>query len=284
MVPSAMEKLGGSGYLRLNDGHQLPAIGFGTWPLQNGQVESVVKAGVEAGYRLLDTASRYGNEEGVGRGVRESGIPVDQLYVTTKLRGLDHGYDEALRAFDASSKRLGLERIALYLIHWPLPAKNRYVETWRAFVRLREEGRVRSIGVSNFEPHHIDRLIGETGVTPAVNQVELHPEFSQPALRQYHLDRGIVTQAWRPLGKGASLKSPAVASVAARHAKSAAQIILRWHFELGVLAIPKSERPERLRENISIFDFELDAGDRERLGALDVGRRLGGHPDTHSEE
>jgi 2,5-diketo-D-gluconate reductase A len=279
-----MEKLAGSGYRRLNDGNQLPAVGFGTWPLQNGDVESVVKAGFDAGYRLVDTASRYGNEEGVGRGVRASELPLDQLYVTSKLRGADHGYDEALRAFDASSKRLGLERIALYLIHWPLPAKNRYVETWRAFVRLREEGRVRSIGVSNFEPHHIDRLLEETGIAPAVNQVELHPEFSQPALRSYHDARGIVTQAWRPLGKGESLKSAVVAAIAGKHGKSTAQVILRWHFELGIVAIPKSERAERLRENISIFDFQLDAEDRERLGTIESGRRLGGHPDTHSEE
>jgi 2,5-diketo-D-gluconate reductase A len=279
-----MEKLAGSGYLRLNDGHQLPAVGFGTWPLQNGQVESVVMAAFEAGYRLVDTASRYGNEDGVGRGVHASALPLEQVYVTTKLRGADHGYDEALRAFDASSKRLGLERIALYLVHWPLPAKDRYVETWRALVRLREEGRIRSIGVSNFEPHHIDRLLDATGVAPAVNQVELHPEFSQPALRRYHEERGILTQAWRPLGKGQSLKSPAVATIAGKHGKSAAQIILRWHFELGVLAIPKSERADRLRENISIFDFQLDAEDRKLLATLESGRRLGGHPDTHSEE
>jgi 2,5-diketo-D-gluconate reductase A len=279
-----MKKLAGPGHLGLNDGHQLPAVGFGTWPLGNDQVESVVIAGFEAGYRLVDTASRYGNEEGVGRGVRASGAPADQVFVTTKLRGADHGYDEALRAFDVSSKRLGLERIALYLIHWPLPGKDRYVETWRALIRLRDEGRVRSIGVSNFEPHHIERLLNETGTAPAVNQVELHPEFSQPALRRYHEERGILTQAWRPLGKGASLSNATLAAVATRHKKSPAQVILRWHLELGVLAIPKSERAERLRENLAIFDFELDAEDHAKIAALDTGRRLGGHPDTHSEE
>jgi 2,5-diketo-D-gluconate reductase A len=279
-----MDKLAGSRYLSLNDGRQLPAIGFGTWPLQNDEVESVVMAGLEVGYRLVDTASRYGNEEGVGRGIRASGLPLDQVFVTTKLRGKDHGYDEALRAFDASSKRLGLEEIGLYLIHWPLPVKDRYVETWRALVRLREEGRVRSIGVSNFEPYHIERLIAETGVTPAVNQVELHLEFQQPELRRYHRERGIVTQAWRPLGKGKGLEYAALASIAKKHGKTAAQVCLRFYFELGVLAIPKSAHRERLKENISIFDFELDAADHAALSALDAGKRLGGHPDTHFEE
>ena len=269
--------------LSLDDGRRIPAIGFGTWPLAGEEATRLVTAALQVGYRLVDTAARYENEKEVGAGLRASGLPRPELFVTTKLRGADHGYRSTLRALDESLERLGLDHVDLYLIHWPLPRLGRYVESWKAMIELRERGKALSMGVSNFQPEHIDALIDATGVVPAVNQVELHPEFSQPALRAYHSRKGIVTEAWRPLGKGASVQDPVVGAIARKHGRTPAQIILRWEHELGVVAIPKTASVERMRENLSIFDFELSGEDRARMASLDRGARQAGDPVSHEE-
>jgi 2,5-diketo-D-gluconate reductase A len=269
--------------LLLDDGRTLPAIGFGTWPLTGDEATRTVLAALEVGYRLIDTAVRYENEREVGAALRASGVPRRELFVTTKLRGSDHGYAATLRALDESLERLGLEDVDLFLIHWPLPRRKLYVDSWKAMIELREKGRVRSIGVSNFEPEHLQTLIDATGVVPAVNQVELHPEFSQPALRAFHAAHGIVTEAWRPLGKGSALRAPIVESIARKHARTPAQIVLRWEIELGVVAIPKTTSVERMRENLAVFDFTLDEDDRMHLASLDRGARQGGDPNVHEE-
>jgi 2,5-diketo-D-gluconate reductase A len=235
------------------------------------------------GYRLIDTAARYDNEREVGAGMRASGLPRHEVFVTTKLRGADHGYRSTLRALDESLERFGLGEVDLYLIHWPLPRLGLYVESWKAMIELRERGKALTIGVSNFEPEHIDALIDATGVVPAVNQVELHTEFSQPALRSYHAKKGIVTEAWRPLGKGGSIRDPVVGAIAQKHGRTPAQIILRWEHELGVVAIPKTVSVDRMRENLSIFDFELSEEDRARMASLDRGVRQAGDPSSHEE-
>jgi 2,5-diketo-D-gluconate reductase A len=272
-------------FLAMNDGNRIPRMGFGTWPLSDVEVTATVEQAIACGYRLIDTASAYGNEAGVGRAIRSSGLPRQDLFVTTKLRGRDHGYDAALRGFDASVKQLGLDYVDLYLIHWPLPRKNLYVESWRALIRLREEGRIRSIGVSNFEPGHIDRLVDETGVVPAIDQVELHPEFSQNPLREYATAKSIVVEAWSPLGRGGDvLHNPVVASLGETYGKTSAQIVLRWHIENGTVAIPKTSKVARMRENIDIMDFSLTSSEVHALTALDRGRRIGGDPETYVEE
>lgn len=268
----------------LDDGNSIPPLGFGTWPLKGDEAARVVEMALRAGYRLIDTAARYDNEEAVGQGLRASGIARSEVFVTTKLRGADHGFDATLRAFDASARRLGLESVDLYLIHWPLPERDLYVDSWRAFVRLREEGRVRSVGVSNFEPEHIQRLVTETGVMPVVNQVELHPDFAQQALREDAAARGILVEAWSPLGQGGELlKREVITRLAKKHGRSPAQIILRWHVELGDVPIPKSQNPQRMRENLEVFDFRLDADDLAALATLDRGHRLGGDPKVYVE-
>jgi 2,5-diketo-D-gluconate reductase A len=271
--------------LAMNDGNRIPRIGFGTWPLSDADVTGAVKQAIACGYRLIDTAASYGNEAGVGRAVRSCGVRREELFVTTKLPGRDHGYDAALQAFDASAKRLGLDYVDLYLIHWPLPRKNLFVESWRAFVRLREEGRVRSIGVSNFEPGHIDRLVDETGIVPAIDQVELHPEFSQKHIREYATAKSIVVEAWSPLGHGGDvLHNDVVASFGRKYGKTPAQIVLRWHIELGTVAIPKSSKVARMRENIDVLDFSLTAPEVHAITALDRGHRIGSDPETYFEE
>lgn len=254
--------------LTLNDGRQMPRLGLGTGQL-NAATEATLELAFAAGYRLIDTASRYRNEELVGKAVRASGMPREALFITTKLWPDNFGYDAAMREFDASLGRLGLPSVDLYLIHWPAPWLDLYVETWRALIRLREEGRATSIGVSNFSAAHLQRLSDETGVVPAVNQVELHPRFQQSALRAFHAASGIATEAWSPLGRGSAAEDARLAAIAARHGKSAAQVVLRWHYQSGIVAIPKSANPERLRANIEIFDFELDAGDMAAIAALD---------------
>ncbi|QEI07431.1 aldo/keto reductase [Pigmentiphaga aceris] len=267
--------------VHLNDGHRLPTLGFGTWRLNDDESCSSVQRALAAGYRLIDTATRYENEVGVGRGIEASGLPRTSIVVTTKLHDADHGYDAALRAFDASAARLGLDYVDLYLIHWPLAERDLYIDTWRAFIRLREEGRVRSIGVSNFEAPHLERLIAETDVAPAVNQIELHVDFSQPALRAFHARHGIVTQSWRPLGKGNLFDHPVVTALAQKHQRSPAQILLRWHVELGLVPIPKSGNPARIAENLDIFGFSLTSEDLRTLATLDGDHRQGEHPDRH---
>lgn len=270
-------------HLTLNDGQRLAQIGFGTWPLDDAQAQTAVQAALACGYRLIDTAARYGNEAGVGRGIAASGVARSQVQLTSKLRGSEHGFDSTLRAFDATLAALGTDYLDLYLIHWPLPMRDLYVDTWRAFIRLREEGRIRSIGVSNFQPAHIDRLLSETGVLPAVNQIELHPDFTQAALRAWHARQGIVIECWSPLGRGEVLKDATVARIAQKHGRSPAQILLRWHVQHGLVAIPKSQDPQRMRQNLDVFDFVLDEDDVAALALLDGDHRQGGDPDTNDE-
>ena len=270
-------------HLTLNDGRRLPQIGFGTWPLDDVQAQQAVQAALACGYRLIDTAARYGNETGVGRGIAASGVARTEVQLTSKLRGSEHGYDSTLRAFDATLAALGTDYLDLYLIHWPLPMRGLYVDTWRAFVRLRDEGRIRSIGVSNFQPAHIERLQAETGVLPAVNQIELHPDFTQADLRAWHAQQGIAIECWSPLGRGEVLKDATVARIAQKHGRSAAQILLRWHVQHGLVAIPKSQDPARMKQNLAVFDFALDADDLAVLARLDGEHRQGGDPDTNDE-
>ncbi len=260
----------------LNDGRAMPQLGLGVWRTPAETAASVVTSALDAGYRHVDTAAIYGNEEGVGQAIAGR-----EVFVTTKLWNDDQGYDETLRAFETSAKKLGRKTVDLYLIHWPAPKKNRYVETWKALVRLRDEGRALSIGVSNFNADHLRRIIGETGATPALNQVELHPRFQQRALRGVHEELGIRTESWSPLGQAQFLNDPTIQAVAKKHGKSPAQAILRWHLDEGLIVIPKSVHPERIRQNLDLFDFTLDEGDRARIAALDSpAGRIGPDPMT----
>jgi 2,5-diketo-D-gluconate reductase A len=265
--------------LLMNNGIQIPQLGFGVFQIPPEETEKAVSEALSAGYRLIDTAQGYRNEEGVGAAIASAGIKRDELFVTTKLTNNEHGYDKALRAFDESMNKLGLDVLDLFLIHWPLPMFDQYVETWRAFERLLSDGRVLSIGVSNFEIAHLERLLAETDVTPAVNQVELHPEFPQEELREFHAAHGILTESWGPLGQGKGLlDNPRILDVARRTARTPGQVVLRWHIQLGNVVIPKSVNPDRIRENIDIFDFELDESDMQAIAQVRTGRRLGADP------
>jgi 2,5-diketo-D-gluconate reductase A len=267
--------------LTTNNGLSIPQLGFGVFRVPPDEVVQPVLDALAAGYRLIDTAMLYGNEEGVGRAVRDSGLPRDEIVVTTKVWNSDHGYDRTLRAFDTSMKLLGLDVLDLYLIHWPVPARDLYVETWRALERLYGDGRVRAIGVSNFTVGHLRRLLDEADVVPALNQVELHPGFPQDELRAFHAEHGIITEAWGPIGRGQGLlESPVVTDIAAAHDRTPAQVVLRWHVQLGNVAIPKSVHAERIRENAQIFDFSLDDDEVAVLSALDEPGRLGPDPET----
>ena len=266
--------------LALNDGSAIPQLGFGVFQVPPEATEEAVAHALEAGYRHVDTAAAYRNEEGVGRALAASGIARDQLYVTTKLWNADQGFDTALRAFERSREKLGLDVVDLYLIHWPTPARDRYVDSWRALERLQSEGAVRSIGVSNFQPPHLRRLFAETGVVPAVNQIELHPLLQQAELRAFHAEHGIATEAWSPLAQGAVLDEPALAAIAAAHGRSPAQVVLRWHLQLGSVVIPKSVTPARIAANRDIFDFELSDAQMASIATLERGRRTGPDPDT----
>ncbi len=265
----------------LNDGRTIPQLGLGVYKVAGDRTAETVRVALEAGYRHVDTAALYRNEAEVGEGIRQAGIPRNELFVTTKVWNDRHGYDETLRAFDESLGLLGLDRVDLYLIHWPAPTQDRYVETWRALERIAADGRATSIGVSNFEPHHIDRLLAESGVTPAVNQVELHPWLPQAELRAYDEAHGIRTEAWSPLARGRILGNPVLDRLAAKHGRTPAQIVLRWHLELGNVVIPKSVTPERIRENLDVFGFSLDADDLAAVATLESGERTGLHPDAH---
>lgn len=266
----------------LGDDVLMPRLGFGVYKIPDDETAQVVRSAIDAGYRSIDTATLYANERGVGAAVRESGLPREDLFVTTKLWNTDHGYDAAMRAFDTSLAELGLDRVDLYLIHWPLPSQDRYVETWRALQKIMADGRARAIGVSNFQIHHLQRLMDETGVTPAVNQVEAHPQMQQAELRAFHERNGIVTEAWSPLARGGDLfREEVVRTVAHKHGKTPAQVVLRWHIEMGHVAIPKSATPERIAENIDIFDFELDSQDISGFATLERAERIGPDPDTH---
>ncbi len=267
----------------LNDGTTLPALGLGTWPMKDDEAERAVRTALETGYRLIDTATNYRNETGVGRGVAAGGVPREEIVVTTKLPGRHHGYEETLASFEESRARLGLEYVDLYLIHWPLPRVDKYVDSWKAMIKLREDGLVRSVGVSNFTAEHIERLEKETGVLPSVNQIELHPLFPQDELRAFHERKGIRTESWSPLGRGSDLlDDPAVAAVADAHGVTPAQAVLRWHTQLGAVPIPKSGDPARQRANLDVFGFEPDA-EQMRAVADQAHRRIGGDPEVHEE-
>jgi 2,5-diketo-D-gluconate reductase A len=265
---------------RLNDGRAMPMLGFGVWQVPDAEAESVVAEALRVGYRSIDTAQVYRNEAGVGRAVKSSGVARDDLFITTKLWNTDQAFDAALKAFDASLARLGLDAVDLYLVHWPSPHRGTYVEAWKALVRLREDGRARSIGVSNFGVEHLERILDATSVVPTVNQIELHPHLAQKELRAFHAKHDIATEAWSPLGQGRLLADETVVRIATKHGRSPAQVLLRWHLGHGLVAIPKSVTPSRIRENFTVFDFALDDEDVTALDALDCDGRVGPNPWT----
>ncbi|MDX3099027.1 aldo/keto reductase [Streptomyces sp. ME19-03-3] len=267
--------------ITLNNGAAMPQLGFGVWQVPDDEATAAVATALEAGYRSIDTAALYQNESGTGRAIAASGIPREELFVTTKLWNTDQGHDNALRAFDTSLRKLDLDYVDLYLIHWPTPARGLYLETWRALEKIQADGRARAIGVSNFPVAQLQHLRDEGGVVPAVNQVELHPHLPQGELRAFHAGHGIATEAWSPLGQGRGLlDEPALAAVAGKHGRTPAQVVLRWHLQLGNVVIPKSVTPARIRENIDVFGFELDGEDLAAIDALDNGGRLGPDPSS----
>lgn len=274
------KKDSGSLSVELSDGTKMPQIGFGTFKIPANVTQSAVEEALQIGYRLIDTAAAYDNEKGVGAALRASGM-VNHVFVTTKLRNVDQGFDSALRAFDESRKRLGVDIVDLYLIHWPVPRWDRYVDTWRALVRLREEGVVRAIGVSNFMAEHLERIVRETGVVPSVNQIEAHPSYSQPNLRACCAGLGVAVEAYAPLGRGVDMTSEVVMSVAKAHAVTPAQAILRWHIQNGHVCIPKSVHVDRMCENIALDGFNLSDSEMSSIEALNMsGHRLFGDPNT----
>lgn len=264
----------------LNNGVSMPQLGFGVFKIPDEETTAAVTSALQAGYRSIDTAAVYRNESGVGRAIADSGIPRSELFVTTKLWNEDQGYDSALRAMDASLEKLGLDHVDLYLIHWPTPARDRYLDAWRALEKLLADGRARAIGVSNFQPAHLERLLQHTGITPAVNQVELHPGLQQRELRAFHAEHGIATEAWSPLAKATILNDEAIVTIAQAYGVTPAQIVLRWHVQTGNIVIPKSVTPERIRQNLDVFGFELTPADLTALAALDRGMRTGPDPDA----
>ncbi len=269
--------------VKLNDGNHIPQLGYGVWQVGNDEAVAAVSEALKAGYRHIDTAAIYGNEEGVGKAVKSSGIERGDIYLTTKLWNGEQGYESTLKAFDASLKKLGTDYVDLYLIHWPMPSKDLFMETWRAFLKLKEEGRAKSIGVSNFRTADLERIITESGVTPVLNQIELHPQFQQDELRLFHSKHDIATEAWSPLGQGKILEDATLKAIAEKHGKSVAQIILRWHIETGNIVIPKSVTPARIKENFDIFDFRLNGTDHDAITKLDkADGRIGPNPSTFS--
>jgi 2,5-diketo-D-gluconate reductase A len=266
--------------VELNNGVRIPQFGFGVFQIPPEETTQAVRTALEAGYRHFDTAQMYRNEEGVGAGIAESGVAREDVFVTTKLANDAHGHDNAITALEGSLRRLGFEYVDLYLIHWPLPHKDNYVRTWQGFEDILRAGKARAIGVSNFQPAHLDRLAEETSVVPAVNQIELHPALQQTELRGYHQEHGIATEAWSPLAQAEVLDDPVLTDLAEKHGRTAAQVVLRWHIQLGTIVFPKSSSPERIRQNIDVFGFELDDEDMMAIGKLDAGRRTGPDPDT----
>ncbi|MCX6386364.1 MAG: aldo/keto reductase [Solirubrobacterales bacterium] len=264
----------------LRDGVEIPQIGFGVFQVPPAETAEVVGRALLAGYRHIDTAAIYRNEVGVGEAIRASGLDRSDVFVTTKCFNDDHGYEQATAALRASLDRLKMEQVDLYLIHWPVPSKDLYLETWRALIDLQAQGLARAIGVSNFEPSHLARIIKETGVTPVINQIELHPRLQQPVLRRTHAELGIVTEAWSPLAQGDVLEDPVISQIANAHAKTAAQVVLRWHLQLGHVVIPKSVTQRRIEENLDLFGFQLSVGEMEAIGGLDVGQRRGPDPNV----
>ena len=267
--------------LTMNNGLQIPQVGFGVFQIPEEETASAVTTALDVGYRLIDTAQGYQNEEGVGAAVADAGIDLDDVFITTKLANHFQGFDAALSAFDESMRKLRLDVLDLFLIHWPLPMFDQYVETWRALEKLVGEGRVRSIGVSNFTVAHLQRLFDETDIVPAVNQIELHPQFPQDELRAFHAEHGILTESWGPLGQGKGLlEDPRIIEVAESKGRTPAQVVLRWHIQLGCVVIPKSVTPERIRENFAVADFELDDADLAAIAELNTGERLGPDPEV----
>jgi 2,5-diketo-D-gluconate reductase A len=268
--------------ISLNDGQSIPQLGLGVWQVDPAITARVVRDAIAAGYRLIDTAEGYGNEAGVGEAIRDSGVPREALFITSKLRNGGHARDAALRSFDETMDKLGLAQLDLFLIHWPVVRQDRYVEAWRALADLQRQGRIRSIGVSNFNADHLERIIGETGVVPAVNQIELHPYFPQFAAREALARRDIRIESYSPLGSGKVLGDETIARIAAAHGRSAAQVILRWHVQQGLVVIPKSIRAERMKENIDVFVFVLSEAEMRAIDGLDKGAagRTGSDPAT----
>ncbi|MFE7628035.1 aldo/keto reductase [Streptomyces sp. ATexAB-D23] len=265
--------------LTLNNGVEMPQLGFGVWQVPDDEATKAVTTAIESGYRSIDTAAIYQNETGTGKAIAASGVARDELFVTTKVWNTEQGYDSTLRAFDASLDKLGLDHVDLYLIHWPVPAKDAYIDTYRALEKIYADGRAKAIGVSNFLPEHLERLLGETSVVPVLNQIELHPQLQQAESRALHAEHGIATEAWSPLGSGKGLlEVPTVLAVARKHGRTPAQAVIRWHLQTGNVVIPKSVTPSRIAENIDVFDFELDADDLAAFAALDEGKRLGPNP------
>ncbi|ALE81800.1 aldo/keto reductase [Pseudonocardia sp. HH130629-09] len=266
--------------IKLNDGRQIPQLGFGVFQIEPGDTADKVKAALDLGYRHIDTAQTYGNEEGVGKAVADSGIPRDELWITTKLNNDGHSREAAVRKLDESLTKLGLDHVDLYLIHWPQPKQDRYVETWQGLEDAQKAGKALSIGVSNFQTDHLDRLAKETSTVPAVNQIEFHPRLVQRELREYLQQHDIALEAWSPIGQGKGLlEAPELTEIAERVGKSAAQVVLRWHIQLGNIVFPKSNNPERIKENFEIFDFALSEDDIAAVEKLHTGERIGPDPD-----
>ncbi|WP_410642808.1 aldo/keto reductase [Amycolatopsis sp. lyj-346] len=266
--------------LELNNGVRIPQLGFGVFQIPPEETAQAVRTALETGYRHIDAAQLYRNETGVAAGIAESGVAREDVFVTTKLANDAHGHDNAITALEGSLRRLGFDYVDLYLIHWPLPAKDNYVRTWQGFEDILRAGKARAIGVSNFQPAHLDRLAGETSLVPAVNQIELHPALQQAQLREYHRAHGIATEAWSPLAQAGVLGDPVLTGLAEKHGRTPAQVVLRWHVQLGNIVIPKSASPGRMRQNIDVFGFELDDEDLTAIGGLDEGRRTGPDPDA----
>jgi 2,5-diketo-D-gluconate reductase A len=266
----------------LNDGAAMPRLGLGVFRVPPAETERIVSDALEVGYRSIDTAAAYRNEPGVGRAIARSGIPRSEIFVTTKLANPEQGRARTLAAFEASLDELGLEYVDLYLIHWPVPQHDLYVESWETLIEIATSGRARSIGVSNFNAEHLERIIAESGRAPAVNQIELHPGLTQQALRELNASHGVVTESWSPLAAGDQrvLEHPLLGELAGMLGKTPAQVILRWHIQLGCVAIPKASSPARMRENMELFDFELDDAQMARIGAIEAGGRMGPDPDT----
>ncbi|MFD1199829.1 aldo/keto reductase [Brucella gallinifaecis] len=269
--------------VKLNDGNHIPQLGYGVWQVGNDEAISAVSEALKVGYRHIDTAAIYGNEEGTGKAINASGIARSDIYLTTKLWNKEQGYETTLKAFDESLKKLDTDYVDLYLIHWPLPSKDLFMDTWRALIKIKEEGRAKSIGVSNFQIADLERILKESDTVPVLNQIELHPQFQQDELRLFHSKHNIATEAWSPLGQGTILENPTLKSIAEKHGKSVAQIILRWHIETGNIVIPKSVTPARIKENFEIFDFSLNGTDHDAITKLDKpDGRIGPNPATFS--
>lgn len=267
--------------LKLNDGNEIPRLGYGVWQIANDTAGRVVEYALKTGYRSIDTAAIYNNEDGVGRGIQASGVPREEIFLTTKLWNSDQGYDSAMKAMELSLKKLRVKNVDLYLVHWPSPRQDKYVPSWKALIKMKEQGLAKSIGVSNFSAVHLQRLLDETGITPTVNQVELHPWFQQRELRAFHAKHGIATESWSPLAQGKMFSDDTIGSIAGKHGKTPAQVIIRWHLQSGLIVIPKTETPARIEENFKVFDFDLTAEDMASLGNLDdPNGRIGPDPET----